>query len=111
MITFALIVLMSKAMLQVVQWLGYALLFLVLSGQVRLYKHFGSIEGNALAAFYRCCGLKQMVNTTAYTIELWMHAGGLQRTQEAQALTFSTSDNSYTSFLLTEEILGDNSCT
>ena len=51
-----------------------------------------------------------MVNTTAYTIELWMHAGGLQRTQEAQALTFSTSDNSYTSFLLTEEILGDNSC-
>ena len=40
MITFALILLMSKAMLQVVQWLGYALLFLVLSGQVRLYKHF-----------------------------------------------------------------------
>ena len=25
-----------------------------------------------------------MINTTAYTIELWMHLGGLQSTQEAK---------------------------
>ena len=39
-ITFTLIVLMSKVVPQVVQWLVFTQLFLSLSGQVRLYKHF-----------------------------------------------------------------------
>ena len=33
---------------------------------------------------YQCYVIKQMVNTTAYTIELWMHLGGLLSTQEAR---------------------------
>ena len=39
---------------------------------------FGSIKGNSFATMYRCYVIKQMVNTTAYTIELWMHAGGCE---------------------------------
>ena len=39
-ITFTLIALMSKVVPQVVQWLVFTPLFLPLSGQVRLYKHF-----------------------------------------------------------------------
>ena len=31
---------------------------------------------------YQYYGMKQMVNTTAYTIELWIHVGGLLRTPE-----------------------------
>ena len=33
---------------------------------------------------YQCHVIKQMVNTTAYTIELWMHLEGLLSTQEAR---------------------------
>ena len=33
---------------------------------------------------YQCYVLKQMVNVIACTIELWMHLGGLLRTQEAR---------------------------
>lgn len=32
----------------------------------------------------QCYVIKQMVNTTGCTIELWMHLGGLLRTQEAK---------------------------
>ena len=57
---------------------------LVLSGHVRLREHFGLIKGNSFATMYRCYVIKQMVNTTAYTIELRMHLGGLVSTQEAR---------------------------
>ena len=58
---------------------------LVLSGHVRPYANiFGSIKGNSFAIMYRCYVIKQMVNTTAYTIELWMHLGGLLSVQEAR---------------------------
>ena len=33
---------------------------------------------------YQCYVIKQMVITTAYTIELWMHLGGLLSFQEAK---------------------------
>ena len=32
----------------------------------------------------QCYVIKQMVNAMAYTIELWMHLGGLLSTQEAR---------------------------
>ena len=32
----------------------------------------------------QCYVIKQMVNAIAYTIELWMHLGGLLSTQEAR---------------------------
>ena len=41
----------------------------------------------------QCYVIKQMVNTTMCTIELWMHLGGLLSTQEAS--------DSYASFVLT----------
>ena len=46
--------------------------------------------------------IKQMVNAMAYTIELWMHAGGLLSTQEARvALGYRlASCDSYASFVL-----------
>ena len=55
---------------------------LVLSGHVRLLEHFWFNKRESFATMYRCYVIKQMVNTTAYTIELWMHAGGLLTTQE-----------------------------
>ena len=32
-----------------------------------------------------CYVIKQMVNTMLYTVELWMHLGGLLSTQETRA--------------------------
>ena len=32
----------------------------------------------------QCYAIKQMVNVTACTIELWMHLGGFPNTQEAR---------------------------
>ena len=56
---------------------------LVLSGHVDNTNIYGSIKENSFATMYRCYVIKQMVNTTAYTIELWMHLGGLLSTKEA----------------------------
>ena len=78
---------------------------LVLSGHVRLRKHFWF---NKRQLFYYSLAMfnvtKQMVNTTAYTIELWisLHLGGLPGTQEVKLESFSAivSSDSNASFVL-----------
>ena len=44
---------------------------------------FGLLKTSAVPMSQRYV-IKQMVNTIAYTIELWMHLGGLLSTQEAR---------------------------
>jgi hypothetical protein len=39
---------------------------------------------NSFVPVSQCYVIKQMVNAIAYTIELWMHLGGLLSTQEAR---------------------------
>ena len=83
--------------LQVVQCLVFARLFcLVMEDYANI---FGSIKGNSFATMYRCYVVKQMVNTTTYTIELWMHLRGLLSTQEATCRVIASCD-SYASFVL-----------
>ena len=83
--------------LQVVQCLVFARLFcLVMEDYTNI---FGSIKGNSFATMYRCYVVKQMVNTTTYTIELWMHLRGLLNTQEATCRVIASCD-SYASFVL-----------
>ena len=53
---------------------------LVLSGHERLREHFWF---NKRELF---CYNVLMVNTTAYTIELWIHLGGLLSTREARVV-------------------------
>ena len=48
----------------------------------------------------QCYVIKQMVNAIAYTIELWMHLGGLLSTQEARVALSIASCDSYASFVL-----------
>ena len=40
----------------------------------------------SFVAMSQCYVMKQMINSMVYTIDLWMHAGGLLGTQEARVV-------------------------